>query len=123
MQLVACDGLLAFQRVANGGVNIVNSLGNTFAEIAIVITVPQFQCFVFAGAGAGRNCRAAHYAAFQLYFYLDGGISAGVDDFSAVNVYYNGHDVWFSNCGIMIKKSGRNIDERFRRCKGILCGV
>jgi hypothetical protein len=42
--------------------DVVDGLGNAFAEITFFIAVAEFEGFVLAGAGAGRNGRAADRA-------------------------------------------------------------
>ena len=47
-------------------VDVLDRLGDAFAEVALLVAVAQFERFVFAGARAARDRRAADRAAGEM---------------------------------------------------------
>ena len=62
------------------GVGVGDGFEHAFAEISGFVAIAEFECFVFAGGGAGRNGGTADFAGGQSDFSFDRGIAAGVDD-------------------------------------------
>jgi uncharacterized protein YqfA (UPF0365 family) len=61
-------------------VHVGDGLLHALAEVARLVAVAQFDGFVLAGGGAGRNRGAADSAAGEANVDLDGRIAAGIDD-------------------------------------------
>ena len=53
---------------------------HALAQVALRITVAQFDCFELTRRGAGRHTGAAHGAVFEEHFDFDGRIATGVED-------------------------------------------
>jgi hypothetical protein len=73
-------------------VGVGDGFQDAFAEILGLVGVPEFEGFVFAGGGAGRDGGAAARAGIEGDIGFDGGIAAGIDDLSGVDAGdFGGH--------------------------------
>ena len=66
-------------------VHVTYGLEDSFAEVAGFISVAEFDGFVFAGGGAGRDGSAADGTAFDSHFGFDCGIPARIDNFTCAD--------------------------------------
>ena len=92
----AIDGQLieridAFEGRENQLGDIVDRFGNAFAEVTFGVAVAEFDGFMFTGAGTGRNRRAAHGATSENDIYFHGGVAAGVQNFTCININDRAH--------------------------------
>src|SRR5205823_14531040 len=60
-------------------------LADAFAAVTLLVAIPQFPGFMLAGARATGHGRAAHRPSLEMHFYLDGWISARVQNFAGIN--------------------------------------
>ncbi len=58
---------------------------DAFSAEALLVAIAQFPRLMLAGAGAARNGRAPHRAAFQMDIDFDGGIAARIQDLARVD--------------------------------------
>ncbi len=65
---------------------LATALLHAFAEETFLVAVAEFDGFVFAGAGAAGDGRAAGRAAFERHVNFDGGVAARVEDFARLDV-------------------------------------
>ncbi len=81
----------ADQQIADFRVHRVDRLGHAFAEIALAVTVAQFDRFMRPGRCAARHRGPAEAAVVEQDIDFYRGISARVEDFAGVNVDDRGH--------------------------------
>src|SRR5262249_17242199 len=87
-------GVISGKGGCNDGVDVVDGLQHTFAEIALLVAVAQFKCFVFACRGARRNNRAAARTVLQHAVDFNCGVSTRIQDFSSFD-RFNSHNRQF----------------------------
>jgi len=68
-------------------VDVVDGLQNTFTQITLLVAITHFKGFTLAGRCAGRDRSATKGAGLEIYLHLQGGISAGIKDFSGIYIY------------------------------------
>jgi len=66
--------------------HVLDGLGDTLSEVALLVAVAQFDGLVFAGAGSGGDCGAADGAGIEEDINLDGGIATGVEDLAGLDI-------------------------------------
>ncbi len=75
-------------------VDVGDGLEDAFAQIAVLVSVPELEGLVDAGRGAGRNGRPGERAVREKDFHLDGGIAAGIEDLAGLDLAdESGHGV------------------------------
>jgi hypothetical protein len=65
--------------------DVLASLADALAQIALLVAVTQFQRFVLAGRRARRHGRARHHAGLQRHLDFNRGVAAGIEDFARQN--------------------------------------
>ena len=73
-------------------IHILNGLQHAFSAITPLVAVAQFERFVFAGRGSGRNGCTADSPACGSYFHFNRRISSRVEDFPCMNTDNLSHD-------------------------------
>ena len=86
--------------------DVLDGLGDAFAEVALLVAVAQFEGFVFAGAGARGHRRAAHRAAGQDHVNFHRGVTARIEDFTRLYVMDCAHKYVVFNSEL--RKSGKD---------------
>ena len=66
--------------------DVLDGLGDAFADEAVLVAVAQFEGLVFAGAGAGGNRGAAGGAAGEEDVHFNGWVAAGIQNFTGFDV-------------------------------------
>ena len=84
-------GLHAGQRLEDLAVDRLDRLEHALAAVALLVAVAQLDRLVGAGGGAGRHRGAPEDAGFQHDVHLDGGIAAGIEDFTGDDIGDFGH--------------------------------
>jgi hypothetical protein len=64
---------------------------DAFAEVVVFVSIAEFDGLVLAGGGSAGNGGAAFGSAVEEDVGLDGGITAGVEDFACVDGDDLGH--------------------------------
>ena len=72
-------------------VHVGHGLGGSLAAVAGGLAVAKLDGLILAGGGARGHVGAADGAGFELDFHLDGGVAAGVEDFSGVGAHDRRH--------------------------------
>ena len=85
-------GAVAEESGCEDRVDVLNGFEHAFSAVAGLVAVAEFDSFVFAGGGTGRNGGAADGATFEVDVNFDGRIAAGIDHFAATD---------FNNGGIV----------------------
>ena len=80
------QGVHADEALGQLGVHVGHGLLHALAQVAALVAVPQLAGLVDAGGRAGGNGGAAHGAVLQHDLHLNGGVAAGVQDFTAKHV-------------------------------------
>ena len=73
-------------------VDVLDRLEHALAAVTLLVAVAQFKRLVFAGGRPRRNCRRPGRTGFQLDLHLDGGVAAGVQNLSGVDLSDFRHD-------------------------------
>ena len=81
------------QRAGDLGVHIGDGFADACAEITFLVAIAKLDGFVFAGARAGRNCRATGGAAVQRDINFDGWITARIKNLARLNGLYLCHKI------------------------------
>ena len=76
----------ADQRLGDLGVHVGHGLLHALAQVTALVAVPQLTGLIDAGGSAGGHSGAAHGAVLQDDLHLDGGIAAGVNNFTAEDI-------------------------------------
>ena len=85
-------GVESNQRIAQRTVDVRHRLEHALAAVALRVAVAQFHRLARAGGGAGRHRGAADDAGMQHHIRFDGGISAGIDDFTSPDIDDSTHN-------------------------------
>ena len=80
------QGVHADQALSQLGVHVGHGLLHALAQVAVLVAVAQLAGLVHAGGSAGGHGGAAHGAVLQDNLHLDGGVAAGVDNFTAKDI-------------------------------------
>ena len=80
------QGVHADQALSQLGVHVGHGLLHALAQVAVLVAVAQLAGLVHAGGSAGGHSGAAHGAVLQDDLHLDGGIAAGVNNFTAEDI-------------------------------------
>ena len=87
---------------AEHAVDVVDRLEHALAAVALLVAVAQLEGLAAAGGRAGGHGEAAPGAALEGDLHLDGGVAAGIEDFTGQDVDDLGHGahppVWISDC-------------------------
>ncbi len=86
VQLGLSGRITANQQLADGAIDIGNSLEHALAQITALVAITQFQRFARTGGGAGGCASAAHDAAFQNHVRFNGGVTARVQNLTALDI-------------------------------------
>ena len=81
-------GVLAYYGLGDFAVDVAGGLQRAFAEVARLIAVPQFHCFVLAGGRAGRHRGPPHAAVSEMNIRFHRRIPAGIENLSS-NYFYD----------------------------------
>jgi hypothetical protein len=109
--MAVCDQTALVGRAVqfNHSADIFHRIGYTFTQISAGIAVTKLMGFVNAGGSTGGDGSPADDAVFQNHFNFYGGISSGIQNFSADNILnqlflfhgiHSNHDVLFSDYSI-----------------------
>jgi hypothetical protein len=71
----------------------VDCLLNTLTEVTVLVFVAKFVCFESTGGCTGWDCSAGKHAIFEQNLYLNGGVTARVENFACANGVNEGHSV------------------------------
>lgn len=69
-------------------IDVLDGLKHTFTEIDIIISVAQFDRFVFACRGSARYGGTPYNAFVRVDVYLDGRITPAVENLPGDNLFY-----------------------------------
>ena len=78
--------VLAQQQVTDRAVDVGDGFQHALAQVTALVAVTQLQRFARAGGSAGRSARAADDTAFQNYIRFHGGVAAGVENLTTLDV-------------------------------------
>src|SRR6202020_1162429 len=67
------------------GLDIFDGVKNAFTEVVVLVSIAELDSFMFAGGGAAGNGGAAFGSSVEDNIGFDGGIAAGVKDFTGVD--------------------------------------
>ena len=84
-------GVHAGEFGAEDGFDVLYGLQNTLADVVILVSIAEFYGLVLAGGGSAGNGGAAFGSAVEDDVCFDGGVTAGVEDFTCVNRDDLGH--------------------------------
>jgi hypothetical protein len=76
----------SFQLAGNQIVDVADGFQHAFAAITFWIAVAQFNGFMLAGGGAGRNRRASSFTTREKHVGLNSWIAARIQNFAGVNL-------------------------------------
>ena len=77
----------AKEGVRDRAVDVGDGLGDTFAEIALLVAIPQLERFVHACGRPGGYCRASPRAVSKVDFHLNSRIAARIQDFKCRDTF------------------------------------
>ena len=78
--------VFAFECGCDFLIHIGDGFKDAFAEIAFLVPVAEFERFMFACRRALGNDRTAHHAAVEYAVHFHCGITAGIENFPAMNL-------------------------------------
>src|SRR5690606_27667293 len=91
VQATLVSSILTDQGVADHGVDGVNGLADTLAQVTGRVLITKFQRLTGTGGGTGRCTGPAQGSVFQNDIRLDGGVPAGIQHFTGFDVGNFGH--------------------------------
>ena len=89
-RLVECIDIVGIhtgKRLVDDRIGVVDCLGHALAAKALLVAVAKLKCLKFAGGCAAGGCAGAGDAAAEQDIGLNGGITAGVDDFACDDLF------------------------------------
>lgn len=81
----------ANEGIADDVVDVIHSLQDAFTEVTVLIPVTQFHGFMNTCGSTARNSSAADDAVIKEDFHFNGGVAAGIQDFSCTDIFNKSH--------------------------------
>ena len=81
----------ANEGIADDVVDVIHSLQDAFTEVTVLIPVTQFHGFMNACGSTARNSSAADDAVIKEDLHFNGGVAAGIQDFSCADIFNKSH--------------------------------
>ncbi len=78
--------ILAQQQIANRPVDVAHGLQHALAQVTALVAIAQFQSLAGAGGCTGRRAGAADDAVIEDHIGFHGGVAAGVENFTPLDV-------------------------------------